>query len=99
MSTSSGCRRRRPQGLLPISALGTAVSLVLLSCGGEKKTVEASSGPPTFLKTQNYTGGTMVKAGALLFTLDQREYDAQLQQAKAQLEKAHADLARPKIRP
>lgn len=41
----------------------------------------------------------MVKAGALLFTLDQREYDAQLQQAKAQLEKAHADLARPKIRP
>ena len=45
-----------------------------------------------FLKTQNYTEGTMVKAGALLFRLDQREYDAQLQQAMAQLSKAQSDL-------
>jgi membrane fusion protein, multidrug efflux system len=45
-----------------------------------------------FLKTQDYTEGTMVKSGALLFTLDAREYDAQLLQAKAQLAKAQADL-------
>jgi membrane fusion protein (multidrug efflux system) len=46
-----------------------------------------------FLKTQNYAEGTMVKAGQVLFTLDQREYDAQLLQARAQLAKAQADLA------
>jgi membrane fusion protein, multidrug efflux system len=46
-----------------------------------------------FLKTQNYAEGTMVKAGQLLFTLDPREYDAQLMQAKAQLARAKADLA------
>jgi membrane fusion protein, multidrug efflux system len=45
-----------------------------------------------FLKTQNYAEGTMVKAGQVLFTLDQREYDAQLMQAKAQLARANADL-------
>jgi membrane fusion protein (multidrug efflux system) len=34
----------------------------------------------------------MVKAGQVLFTLDKREYDAQLMQAQAQLAKAEADL-------
>ena len=46
-----------------------------------------------FLKTQSYEEGTMVKKGQTLFTLDRREYDAQLMQAKAQLAKAEADLA------
>jgi len=51
-----------------------------------------------FLKTQNYAEGTMVKAGQVLFTLDQREYDAQLLQAKAQLAKARADLTQAQDR-
>ena len=34
----------------------------------------------------------MVKAGQVLFTLDKREYEAQLLQAEAQLAKAQADL-------
>jgi membrane fusion protein, multidrug efflux system len=46
-----------------------------------------------FLKQQSYAEGTMVKAGQVLFTLDSREYEAQLMQAKAQLAKAQADLA------
>jgi len=129
MSASSVCRRRQPKKLKLIAALGAALSIFLVSCGDEKKSVQASSGPPTvsvvvtpvlektvpifteltartdatasvdirarvkaFLRTQEYTEGTMVQAGALLFTLDQREYDAQLQQAKAQLSKANADL-------
>lgn len=46
-----------------------------------------------FLATQNYAEGTMVQAGQTLFTLDKREYEAQLQQVKAQLAKAEADLA------
>jgi membrane fusion protein (multidrug efflux system) len=46
-----------------------------------------------FLETQNYKEGSMVKAGQVLFTLDSREFEAQLKQAKAQLAKAEADLA------
>ncbi len=51
-----------------------------------------------FLKTQNYQEGTMVQKGQTLFTLDRREYDAQLMQAKAQLAKAEADLTQAKER-
>jgi membrane fusion protein (multidrug efflux system) len=51
-----------------------------------------------FLLKQTYEEGKMVKAGQVLFTLDQREYDAQLLQAKAQLAKAQADLAEAKDR-
>src|SRR6185503_20170176 len=46
-----------------------------------------------FLQTQSYAEGSMVKAGQVLFTLDKREYEAQLMQAKAQLAKAKANLA------
>jgi len=46
-----------------------------------------------FLKTQDYAEGSMVQAGQVLFTLDSRQYEAQLSQAKAQLAKAEADLA------
>jgi membrane fusion protein, multidrug efflux system len=51
-----------------------------------------------FLQAQSYTEGTMVKAGQVLFTLDKREYEAQLNQAKAQLAKANADLAQARER-
>jgi len=51
-----------------------------------------------FLLTQNYVEGTMVKAGQVLFTLDRREYEAQLMQAKAQLDKAQSDLAQAQDR-
>src|ERR1044071_6583533 len=40
----------------------------------------------------------MVKSGQVLFTLDKREYEAQLMQAKAQLAKAQADLAQAQDR-
>jgi membrane fusion protein (multidrug efflux system) len=46
-----------------------------------------------FLATQDYKEGALVKAGQVLFTLDSRQYQAQLMQAKARLSKAQADLA------
>jgi membrane fusion protein, multidrug efflux system len=45
-----------------------------------------------FLLKQSYDEGKMVKAGQVLFTLDDREYQAQLMRGKAQLAKAQADL-------
>jgi membrane fusion protein, multidrug efflux system len=60
--------------------------------------VEIRARVKAFLMTQNYQEGMMVKKGQTLFTLDRREYDAQLLQAKAQLSKAEADLAQSKER-
>ena len=53
-------------------------------------TVEIRARVKAFLQAQSYAEGTMVKAGQVLFTLDKREYEAQLMQAQAQLAKAEA---------
>ena len=59
-------------------------------------TVEIRARVKAFLKTQSYTEGSIVQAGQVLFTLDKREYAAQLMQAEAQLSRAEADLAQAK---
>jgi membrane fusion protein (multidrug efflux system) len=60
--------------------------------------VEIRARVKAFLQTQNFQEGTMVKKGQPLFTLDKREYEAQMMQARAQLSKAEADLAQAKER-
>src|SRR6185295_8199667 len=57
------------------------------------ESVEIRARVKSFLRAQSYAEGTMVQAGQVLFTLDPREYEAQLMQAKAQLAKAQSDLA------
>jgi membrane fusion protein (multidrug efflux system) len=56
-------------------------------------TVEIRARVQAFLQEQHFTEGTPVKKGQLLFTLDKREFEAQLQQGRAQLARAQADLA------
>ena len=58
-----------------------------------RDTVEIRARVQAFLEAQHFTEGTVVKKDQVLFTLDKREYEAQLLQAKAQLAKAEADLA------
>jgi membrane fusion protein (multidrug efflux system) len=60
--------------------------------------VEIRARVKAFLLAQNYTEGQPVSKGQVLFTLDKREYEAQLMQARAQLMKAEADLAQAKDR-
>jgi membrane fusion protein (multidrug efflux system) len=59
-----------------------------------RETVEIRARVQSFLDAQHFTEGTIVKKGQLLFTLDKREYEAKLQQAKAQLEGAQARLGK-----
>lgn len=47
-----------------------------------------------YLLTQNYSNGFFVKKGQLLFRLDPRQYQAALDQAKAEVAVAEANLAR-----
>ena len=51
-----------------------------------KETVEIRARVQAYLAAQHFTEGTIVKKDQLLFTLDPREYEAKLLQAKAQLE-------------
>ena len=59
-----------------------------------RETVEIRARVQAFLQAQHFTEGTMVKKDQLLFTLDKREFEAKLQQAKAQLEIAQAQLGK-----
>lgn len=46
-----------------------------------------------YLTTQNYTEGSYVKKGQLLFEIDQRPFQAALEQAQGQLSQANGQLA------
>jgi membrane fusion protein, multidrug efflux system len=59
-----------------------------------RETVEIRARVQAFLDAQHFTEGTVVKKGQLLFTLDKREYEAKLQQARAELEGAMARLGK-----
>ena len=59
-----------------------------------KETVEIRARVQAFLDAQHFTEGTVVNKDQLLFTLDKREYQAKLAQAKAQLEVAMARLGK-----
>jgi RND family efflux transporter MFP subunit len=59
-----------------------------------RETVEIRARVQSFLDAQHFSEGTVVKKGALLFTLDKREYEAKLLQAKAELEGAMARLGK-----
>jgi membrane fusion protein (multidrug efflux system) len=59
-----------------------------------RETVEIRARVQAFLEAQHFTEGTIVKKGQLLFTLDKREFQTKLQQAKAELEIALARLGK-----
>jgi membrane fusion protein (multidrug efflux system) len=59
-----------------------------------RETVEIRARVQAFLEAQHFTEGTIVKKDQLLFTLDKREFQAKLQQAKAELEIAMARLGK-----
>jgi membrane fusion protein, multidrug efflux system len=59
-----------------------------------RETVEIRARVQAFLEAQHFTEGTIVKKNQLLFTLDKREFQAKLLQAKAELEIAMARLGK-----
>lgn len=105
--TLTGCGEEKKSGSGTANQAATPVSVVvapvvqktvplfteLTARTDATESVDIRARVKAFLRTQNYAEGTMVKAGQVLFTLDKREYEAQLMQAKAQLAKAQADLS------
>jgi membrane fusion protein (multidrug efflux system) len=107
-----GCGREKPASTGSANRMAPGVSVVvapviqktvplfteLTARTDASNSVDIRARVKAFLLTQNYVEGTMVNAGQVLFTLDKREYEAQLMQAKAQLAKAQADLAQAQER-
>jgi membrane fusion protein, multidrug efflux system len=60
-------------------------------------TVEIRARVAGFLQSQDYKDGAYVKAGALLFTIDPRQYQAQVLSAQGDLAQAQAVLTRNNI--
>jgi len=56
--------------------------------------VEVRARVPGFLQSMNFTSGTRVEEGAVLFVIDPREYEAELNAAKAELKSAQVRLNR-----
>jgi membrane fusion protein, multidrug efflux system len=59
-----------------------------------KETIEIRARVQAYLAAQHFAEGTIVKKDQLLFTLDPREYEEKLLQAKAQLEGVQARLGK-----
>lgn len=103
----AGCRSEKTSAKSPASPAGPPVSVVvapvvqktvpiyteLTARTDATASVDIRARVKAFLLTQNYTEGTMVRKGQVLFTLDKREYEAQLMEAQARLAKAQSDLA------
>ncbi len=62
-----------------------------------KETVEIRARVQAYLDAQHFAEGTLVKKDQLLFTLDKREYESKLLQAKAELEGAMARLGKTEV--
>jgi membrane fusion protein (multidrug efflux system) len=94
-STGSANRTEEPVSVVvaPVAQKTVPIYSEMTARTDASDSIDIRARVKAFLKTQNYTEGTMVRAGQVLFTLDSREYEAHLMQAKAQMSKAQADLA------
>ncbi|MCL5773026.1 MAG: efflux RND transporter periplasmic adaptor subunit [Firmicutes bacterium] len=90
------------QGEIPTVLVANAVKKTVPIYGEYVGTVDASTGSatvevrarvPAFLMTQCFEEGKFVKKGQLLFILDRRTYEANLESAKAKLAQAVSNLA------
>jgi membrane fusion protein, multidrug efflux system len=99
-----GCGEKKPPPLPPPTVLVAPVVKEDVSVYTEfvgtvngYVNVEIRARVAGFLATQNYKDGAYVKAGTLLFTIDPRQYQAQLAQSQGDLAQAQALLTRANI--
>jgi membrane fusion protein (multidrug efflux system) len=99
-----GCGEKKPPPLPPPTVLvapvtkeDVSVYTELVGTVNGYLNVEIRARVAGFLATQNYKDGAYVKAGTLLFTIDPRQYQAQLAQAQGDLAQAQALLTRANI--
>ncbi|EKO38088.1 MAG: RND family efflux transporter, MFP subunit [Solidesulfovibrio magneticus str. Maddingley MBC34] len=62
-----------------------------------KENIEVRARVEGYLKERNFTEGALVKKGDLLFVIEPRQYQENLQKARAELERQNALLAKAKV--
>lgn len=104
MAGMLGCGDKTPPPLPPPTVLvapvvkeDVSVYTELVGTVNGYVNVEIRARVAGFLATQDYKDGAFVKAGTLLFTIDPRQYQAQLAQAQGDLAQAQALLTRANI--
>ena len=100
--TAAGCKGEAPPPAPPPPAVKVVHVIkqdvpVYLEAIGETRgdaEVEVRARVEGVLQSVNFAEGRLVKKGDLLYTIDPREFEANVQQAKGKLAQAEADLAR-----
>lgn len=101
LAATSGCEKKEAAGPPPPPAV-TVAEVVQRNVPIYNEFVAQLNGPVNvditpkvqgYLLQQNYQNGFFVKKGELLFTLDPRQYEAALQESKAQVAVAEANLS------
>jgi membrane fusion protein, multidrug efflux system len=99
-----GCGEKKPPPLPPPTVLvapvvkeDVSVYTELVGTVNGYLNVEIRARVAGFLATQDYKDGAYVKAGTLLFTIDPRQYQAQVAQSQGDLAQAQALLTRANI--
>jgi membrane fusion protein (multidrug efflux system) len=99
---ATGCKKEEPPPPPPPPAVKVATVLqkdvpIFLEAIGQTRgaeEIEVRARVEGFLESVNFQEGSLVRQGQLLYTIDPREYQAALAQAKGRLAQAQADLAR-----
>ncbi len=99
----AGCKKEEPPPPPPpppvvrvATVLQKDVPVYLEAIGQTRgaEEIEVRARVEGFLESVNFQEGSLVRQGQLLYTIDPREYDAAVAQAKGRLAQAQADLAR-----
>jgi membrane fusion protein, multidrug efflux system len=105
-ASCGGGKEQEKKAAAPVSVIVTAavqktvpIITEFTARADARDTVELRARVEAFLDGIHFDEGRLVKKGQVLFTLDKRKYEADLESAKAQLAKARADLelARDKV--
>ncbi|MEN8207149.1 MAG: efflux RND transporter periplasmic adaptor subunit [Pseudomonadota bacterium] len=76
--------------VIKIEPVDTPISIEFVGKTASSRRVEIRSRVAGFLDKREYTEGTMVEAGQVLFVMDKKPFEAQLQAAKAELAQQQA---------
>lgn len=102
LAAAAGCAKKEPPPPPPPPAVQVATVLqrdvpVYLEAIGQTRgaeEIEVRARVEGFLESVEFAEGSLVRQGQLLYTIDPREYQAAVAQAKGRLAQAQADLAR-----
>lgn len=101
MSLFSACRREEPQVVQPLEVVVAPVEQRTVPVYGRyiatmlpSLDVEVRARVSGFLETMEFNEGSVVTAGDLLYQIDDRPYQANLERVRAQLQRSEAALAK-----